>query len=120
MGGFICFFFFFKQKTAYEITYGDWSSDVCSSDLKILQPSHNRRSKKTAGRPYGVDESEAAGGGDAGEKPCWNHPENGPRRVDADEPHSYPGQREPEVLKEDRKHQTRRRSEASQQEISNS
>src|SRR6059036_425359 len=28
-----CFFFFFKQKTAYEITYGDWSSDVCSSDL---------------------------------------------------------------------------------------
>src|ERR1051325_11737907 len=33
----ICFvfcFFFFKQKTAYEITYGDWSSDVCSSDLR--------------------------------------------------------------------------------------
>src|SRR5213595_283096 len=27
------FFFFFKQKTAYEITEGDWSSDVCSSDL---------------------------------------------------------------------------------------
>src|SRR5213595_906710 len=26
-------FFFFKQKTAYEITEGDWSSDVCSSDL---------------------------------------------------------------------------------------
>src|ERR1051325_273125 len=25
--------FFFKQKTAYEITYGDWGSDVCSSDL---------------------------------------------------------------------------------------
>src|ERR1051325_4857826 len=29
-------FFFFKQKTAYEITYGDWSSDVCSSDLLPL------------------------------------------------------------------------------------
>ena len=27
-------FFFFKQKTAYEIGTGDWSSDVCSSDLK--------------------------------------------------------------------------------------
>jgi len=27
------FFFFFKQKTAYEILDGDWSSDVCSSDL---------------------------------------------------------------------------------------
>ena len=29
------FFFFFKQKTAYEIGTGDWSSDVCSSDLVI-------------------------------------------------------------------------------------
>src|ERR671924_1526180 len=27
------FFFFFKQKTAYEIVSRDWSSDVCSSDL---------------------------------------------------------------------------------------
>ena len=26
-------FFFFKQKTAYEIGTGDWSSDVCSSDV---------------------------------------------------------------------------------------
>ena len=25
---------FFKQKTAYEIVTGDWSSDVCSSDLE--------------------------------------------------------------------------------------
>ena len=30
---FAFFFFFFKQKTAYEIGTGDWSSDVCSSDL---------------------------------------------------------------------------------------
>ena len=29
------FFFFFKQKTAYEIKECDWSSDVCSSDLKL-------------------------------------------------------------------------------------
>src|SRR5216117_593914 len=28
--------FFFKQKTAYEIRKGDWSSDVCSSDLNIV------------------------------------------------------------------------------------
>ena len=28
--------FFFKQKTAYEIRYSDWSSDVCSSDLTVL------------------------------------------------------------------------------------
>src|SRR3546814_6724877 len=29
-------FFFFKQKTAYELRISDWSSDVCSSDLKKL------------------------------------------------------------------------------------
>src|SRR3546814_6577123 len=28
-------FFFFKQKTAYEMRISDWSSDVCSSDLQI-------------------------------------------------------------------------------------
>src|SRR3546814_3072773 len=30
------FFFFFKQKTAYEMRISDWSSDVCSSDLGQL------------------------------------------------------------------------------------
>src|SRR3546814_9797101 len=29
-------FFFFKQKTPYEMRISDWSSDVCSSDLPIL------------------------------------------------------------------------------------
>src|SRR3546814_7930753 len=29
-------FFFFKQKTAYEMRISDWSSDVCSSDLNAL------------------------------------------------------------------------------------
>src|SRR3546814_6183956 len=28
------FIFFFKQKTAYEMRISDWSSDVCSSDLR--------------------------------------------------------------------------------------
>src|SRR3546814_4136884 len=28
-------FFFFKQKTAYEMRISDWSSDVCSSDLPL-------------------------------------------------------------------------------------
>src|SRR3546814_10094729 len=33
---FFCFFFvFFKQKTAYEMRISDWSSDVCSSDLRL-------------------------------------------------------------------------------------
>src|SRR3546814_13995243 len=29
-------FFFFKQKTAYEMRISDWSSDVCSSDLLVV------------------------------------------------------------------------------------
>src|SRR3546814_1359069 len=32
---YVLFFFFFKQKTAYEMRISDWSSDVCSSDLLI-------------------------------------------------------------------------------------
>src|SRR3546814_8501849 len=31
----MCVFFFFKQKTAYEMRISDWSSDVCSSDLRL-------------------------------------------------------------------------------------
>src|SRR3546814_5929735 len=31
------FFFFFKQKTAYEMRISDWSSDVCSSDLNKIE-----------------------------------------------------------------------------------
>src|SRR3546814_4120937 len=38
----LCKFFFFKQKTAYEMRISDWSSDVCSSDLvrldRVLEP----------------------------------------------------------------------------------
>src|SRR3546814_5547959 len=36
-------FFFFKQKTAYEMRISDWSSDVCSSDLiadLVVQPQY--------------------------------------------------------------------------------
>src|SRR3546814_5556023 len=39
-------FFFFKHKTAYEMRISDWSSDVCSSDLKRVKFS----SRATAGR----------------------------------------------------------------------
>src|SRR3546814_9179224 len=35
MGG-VCCFFFFKQKSAYEMRISDWSSDVCSSALKRM------------------------------------------------------------------------------------
>src|SRR3546814_8275508 len=33
---FTYYFFFFKQKAAYEMRISDWSSDVCSSDLELL------------------------------------------------------------------------------------
>src|SRR3546814_3279590 len=36
-------FFFFKQKTAYEMRISDWSSDVCSSDLASSQAWQRRR-----------------------------------------------------------------------------
>src|SRR3546814_5250694 len=41
----LCFFFFFKQKTAYEMRISDWSSDVCSSDLTQVDP-------ENPGRPF--------------------------------------------------------------------
>src|SRR3546814_9925143 len=34
---FFCMFFFFKQKTAYEMSISDWISDVCSSDLQVFK-----------------------------------------------------------------------------------
>src|SRR3546814_3460767 len=34
---FVILFFFFKQKTAYEMRISDWSSDVCSSDLLVSE-----------------------------------------------------------------------------------
>src|SRR3546814_10310069 len=41
---FVVFFFFFKQKTAYEMRISDWSSDVCSSDLRPDRPDRHARS----------------------------------------------------------------------------
>src|SRR3546814_6041015 len=38
---YLIFFFFFKQKTAYEMRISDWSSDVCSSDLKQFDKSYS-------------------------------------------------------------------------------
>src|SRR3546814_5000798 len=45
---FACFFFF-KQKTAYELRISDWSSDVCSSDLEQLR--HRVESLRTPQPP---------------------------------------------------------------------
>src|SRR3546814_5874618 len=63
------FFFFFKQKTAYEMRISDWSSDVCSSDLLhadrrpdapgVLAARHLHR---VAGEQAGVEEGPEEGG----------------------------------------------------------
>src|SRR3546814_4633363 len=47
-------FFFFKQKTAYEMRISDWSSDVCSSDLLglIYGPSADFTLKASWGRSF--------------------------------------------------------------------
>src|SRR3546814_9731804 len=52
------FFFFFKQKTAYEMRISDWSSDVCSSDLYDLRAAlrhrcADRRRGHSGGGPCG-------------------------------------------------------------------
>src|SRR3546814_1321744 len=45
-------FFFFKQKTAYEMRISDWSSDVCSSDLGISHRSQpDQRDHRADGDP---------------------------------------------------------------------
>src|SRR3546814_5398513 len=53
----VVMFFFFKQKTAYEMRISDWSSDVCSSDL------HQRGSRAIPS---------------SGGTPCFGSPGNGP------------------------------------------
>src|SRR3546814_3498673 len=57
----IASFFFFKQKTAYEMRISDWSSDVCSSDL----PHHPGAGPAAAqsGRTPGRQRPRRAGGG---------------------------------------------------------
>src|SRR3546814_5867110 len=51
-------FFFFKQKTAYEMRISDWSSDVCSSDLwqiRLLVHPHRMRQPTYNGKPISED-----------------------------------------------------------------
>src|SRR3546814_4548137 len=48
-------FFFFKQKTAYEMRISDWSSDVCSSDLRLrkVKPFSAERLRKV--KPFSAE-----------------------------------------------------------------
>src|SRR3546814_2489252 len=40
------YFFFFKRKTAYEMRISDWSSDVCSSDLRLTAENYKPQTIK--------------------------------------------------------------------------
>src|SRR3546814_1390549 len=59
-------FFFFKQKTAYEMRISDWSSDVCSSDLfttaydKYAVAAFEMAAVDYLLKPFGRDRFEAA------------------------------------------------------------
>src|SRR3546814_3352703 len=55
-------FFFFKQKTAYEMRISDWSSDVCSSDLRARDRRRGQRQHMDIGlqrlQPFLVGDAE--------------------------------------------------------------
>src|SRR3546814_486957 len=55
-------FFFFKQKTAYEMRISDWSADVCSSDLwsqtqKLVVPAPHRAAGELFGFSVALDKN---------------------------------------------------------------
>src|SRR3546814_9318191 len=70
-GSFVLCIFFFKQKTAYEMRISDWSSDVCSSDLRHLYSrderfesglrcgTHRQRGEAGRGEQRGADVAHA-------------------------------------------------------------
>src|SRR3546814_10878790 len=57
----LLFFFFFKQKTAYEMRISDWSSDVCSSDLTLSDPIleiHMGETAENVAERYGISRAD--------------------------------------------------------------
>src|SRR3546814_2559485 len=60
------FFFFFKQKTAYEMRISDWSSDVCSSDLIVSGKIFHEERPEKMGYPIEGVEPEGGEGAEAG------------------------------------------------------
>src|SRR3546814_8190516 len=53
-------FFFFKQKTAYELRISDWSSDVCSSDLAVAAARRAHDNWSLAGGAFRAERLERA------------------------------------------------------------
>src|SRR3546814_890350 len=63
-------FFFFKQKTAYEMRISDWSSDVCSSDLHQGAGQRHGQRPRRHQRPAGGGDGGIGGGRRLGERHC--------------------------------------------------
>src|SRR3546814_7171775 len=59
----VIMFFFFKQKTAYEMRISDWSSDVCSSDLSGRSPAETaaKNASTSASASFAAISSSPAG-----------------------------------------------------------
>src|SRR3546814_2441499 len=73
-------FFFFKQKTAYEMRISDWSSDVCSSDLEADREGVGLHAEPASDEIVAqlVDEDERP---DDEQEAQYRHQETGIRRV---------------------------------------
>src|SRR3546814_7654271 len=54
----LVFIFFFKQKTAYEMRISDWSSDVCSSDLRPSRDRYSRDEQRSRQDDFKTHKSE--------------------------------------------------------------
>src|SRR3546814_10010058 len=73
-------FFFFKQKTAYEMRISGWSSDVCSSDLdRLLAEAGSDKSKILMAQIFVANMKEFDGMNQAWD--AWVAPGNAPPRA---------------------------------------
>src|SRR3546814_5762011 len=82
LGGGWCAFFFFKQKTAYDLRISDWSSDVCSSDLSLSFWCPGD-SSECSGRALALqpESRRAAGPGTAWPRSSWQHLRRAPKPI---------------------------------------
>src|SRR3546814_3769985 len=82
---FSIFFFFFKQKPAYELRISDWSSDVCSSDLRerlVGRTGGGERRDRGRRRARPEGGYGHAGGRDRGARLSRHQPRDDERRAD--------------------------------------
>src|SRR3546814_16595810 len=71
-------FFFFKQKTAYEMRISDWSSDVCSSDLHRRRRRGGPRRGRARNRGAGAGAERQAKHGNGAETAVIDHVSESP------------------------------------------